>query len=257
MKQSNTSSSELEVKIKKVVLDVLQSSVAEKNNSHQKGCPCTTLAPKKLPVGVNFLSRKWIKLLTYLVILYWYPLDEIIRPYYYLDLLDLFGESQFYWLEALSTKELFLKYLDSQEWFTEQWFFSAVCNKKNIEDSLSLAVLRFEEKLRIPKRVLRRKGYKDKGSLGNISTRAQRWGVQEDYYLTALQFLREEQEEMHQEDVLALRYYLLGLRTLAGEDLTKFRLQKGEKNESEEYTRISSYIRERASGETSLEKRES
>lgn len=233
MLNSNISSDELDWKIRRIILSTRR--IADEENLHQKGCPDSILASDdRIPIGVSFPSRKWKKFLSYLVIYHYYELSESVFCYLHLDLLELLEHSESHWLIVLiEDKERFLKYLLAQETMTEQQWFSGICNKRNLLETLEHIRLRFEEKLRRPRRVVRRKGYRDKGSLGDSSTRAIRQEIQSEFALTLAQFEREEKEKLKQIESRLLVSYLDEGRVLTDELLVKFKLRKENNNGTE------------------------
>jgi hypothetical protein len=151
-------------------------------------------------------------------------------------------------------KTLFLKYLEKQEVTSEQQFFSGICNEKNIQETLRFIQYRFEEKFSKPRRLVRKKGYRDKGSLGTVSRAALRDGVAEDYYLTVLQYELERKEELNQMKASLLSDYLQEGRVLTDELLVEFKLKKGVKvNEQNRKSEIQDYVKRRENS-TSSEK---
>jgi hypothetical protein len=165
-----------------------------------------------------------------------------------LDLEDLFGKTEAYWLTVLLDRDLFLKYLVAQETMTEQQFFSGICTNSSMLETISLISLRFEEKLRRPKRIVRRKGYRDKGSLGSVTSAALKKGIAEDYYLTQVQLQLEQKQKKKQEVCILLRDYLSEGRVLTDQLLFEFKLKKGV-NPDEESNRNSpeeDYVKRRS-----------
>lgn len=233
MLNSNISSDELDLKINRIILSTQRT--AREENLHQKGCPDSILASNdQLPIGVQFPSRRWKKFLSYLVIYHYYPLEPTVLCYLHLDLLELLENSESHWLSVLlENKGRFLKYLEIQMTMTEQQWFSGVCNKKNLLDTLSNIRLRFEEKLRKPRKVVRRKGYRDKGSLGDNSTRAIRQEIQSEFALTLAQFELEEKRKLKHTESRLLVSYLDEGRVLTDELLVKFKLRKENYNGTE------------------------
>jgi len=249
MKNSVVTSTELDVKIRKIILT--SSLKSEEEKYLQKASLRSDLAElRELPVGVSFQSRKYKKLISYLIVFYYYPIEETVYCYMYLDLLDLLNKTESYWLTVLlENKELFLKYLEKQETMTEQQFFSGICNTKNILETLAQVQLRFEEKLHKPKRLVRRKGYRDKGSLGTVSSSVLKKEIKNDFYLTLAQFRKEEREILRSENCSLLRDYLLEGRVLTDESLVEFKLKKGNKNETNRDTAVEDYCKQRANEE--------
>jgi hypothetical protein len=185
----------------------------------------------ELPVGINFLSRKYKMLLSYLLIYHYYPLEASVLCYIHLDLLEILKKTESFWLCVLLDKQNFLKYLEVQETMTLQQFFSGICNNKNIQQALDNIVLRFEEKLRKPKRIIRRKGYRDKGSLGNFDSKLRKQELENEFYFSLVQFEKEEKEALRSDYCTLLEEYLNEGRVLTDELLIEFKIKKGEKDE--------------------------
>jgi hypothetical protein len=114
---------------------------------------------------------------------------------------------------------------------TLQQFFSGICNNKNIQQALDNIVLRFEEKLRKPKRIIRRKGYRDKGSLGNFDSKLRKQELENEFYFSLVQFEKEEKEALRSDYCTLLEEYLNEGRVLTDELLIEFKIKKGEKDE--------------------------
>lgn len=239
---------ELDVKIRKTFSSLFKKLEEEKNP--QKASLVSDLASmKELPVGVYFLSSKFKMLISYLLILYYYPLDESLYCYLYLDLEDLLKEnSSAFWLTVLlENKEIFLKYLSVQETMTEQQFFSGICNIRNLTEAINQIKLRFEEKFHKPKRLIRRKGYRDKGSLGSVSSTVLKQEMKNDFYLTLQQYLFEEKEILRSETCTLLREHLLEGRVLTDELLIDFKIKKGKSNErTNQNSTTENYIKRRS-----------
>lgn len=259
MKDSIITSLELEVKIKKKVFRSLSKETGGEDIL-QKCCLCRDLAKEKLPIGLKFSSRKFRYLLAYLIIFYYFPLEESIFCYMYLDLQDFIRSSQAFWLTALtSSKEIFLKYLEVQKTMSEQLFFSGICNEQFLKQVLESISLRFEERLKNPRRVIRRKGYKDKGTLGTLSSTALKTGVNEDFYLSTLQYLKEEKEEYKSVKVQLLGEYLQGTRDLTDDLLIEFRILPGgrENEQTDRYSEVKNYIERRSNQKVVDQERQS
>jgi hypothetical protein len=188
-------------------------------------------------VGEKFLSKRYRDLIGYLILFHYYPIEETHFCYLYIDLQDHIKEiPESFWLSVLlENKELFLKWLVKQQTMTEGEFFGSIANENNLNYLMSKIVIQFEEKLRRPRKVIRRKGYKDKGSRANDSTLAIRQEESIDIYLTLNQLRIEEQREIRSLKLILFREYLDEDRKLSDEDLVTFKIlkSKGEKaNES-------------------------
>lgn len=233
-----SSSEELDMKISKKVIETFEE--VSKHNLSQESCLCSDLAPNVLPIGLSFSEKKFKGLIGYLVILHYYPLEPSLFCYMVLDLTDYFGSTDFFWLSALSKREIFLKYLVSQEYMTEQQFFSGIVNVRFLSQLIISIKLRFEEKLRKPRRVIRRKGYRDKGSLGSISSRTYKQEMSSDFYTTTYQYLIEEKQRIKSEETKLLELHLSEGKVISDELKVKFRLLKPkEEKKIEEENRIS------------------
>lgn len=256
MLNSPISDLELDVKIMKVFSTLRLKSQKEKNL--QKFCLVSDLASNEnLPVGLNFLSTKFKKMICYLLILHYFPLDRSLFCYMVLDLQDLFETTESFWLSVLTDKQLFLKYLEKQETMTEQQFFSGICNERTIRETISLISLRFEEKFSKPKRIIRRKGYRDKGTLGSVSSQAFKRGVNEDFYCSIVQFQKEQEEVLRSKLCILLEEYLLEGRVLTGELLVQFRLRKDENHERANHrSEEENYLKQRSNEDTIRKERE-
>lgn len=232
MRESSLTSLELDLMIRKKV-NSLTFSLNGKKNLRQNTCPLQSLPTKNLPIGVSFRgqgARRFKTMIAYLIIYFYYPVEKAIWAYMHLDLIELFEETESFWLSVLiQDKSLFLEYLIRQEYMTSQEFFSGICNENKLEACLDFIHLLFEERLKRPRRIIRRKGYKDKGTLGDISHRAEKQGCREDFYLTFYQFEIEEQEKIQSQSCTLLRNYLEGDGVLTDEQKVEFKLIKGGK----------------------------
>lgn len=243
MKNSQISSIEIGIKIQKTVLKM--SSRAFRQKTDKSSSHGSDLA--SIPVGVRFLSKRHKRLLGYLLLYHFYPLEETIACYIHLDLYDFIEEnSQSFWLIALmDDRDTFLRYLEVQEVMTEQQFFSGICNETFLEGCLSTIVYRFEEKLRKPKRVIRRKGYRDKGTLPSFDEKTRREELSNDFFLKLYQLELEEKSDIQQSEISLLRSHLKEGRVLTDEYLFKFKLKKGAKYETERNTSAKDYCKRR------------
>jgi hypothetical protein len=183
-------------------------------------------------VGVNFGRNKYRILLTYVVLFHYYKMDESVRCYFYLDLVDHLEDNpnSFWLIVLLEDKEYFLKWLEVQETMTRNDFFSSVCNEKNLIEVLSYVTLRFEERLRRPRKLVRRKGYRDKGTLPDSSATAIRQEIQRDAYLTQLQYIIEEKRDIRKQEISLFRDFLTKGKPLEPEHLALFRIRKEQKD---------------------------
>lgn len=243
MKNSQISSIEIGIKIQKTVLKLSSRTLrqkTDKSSSHS-----SDLA--SIPIGVRFLSKRYKKLLGYLLLYHYYPLEETIACYIYLDLYDFIEEnSESFWLIALmDNRETFLRYLEVQETMTEQQFFAGICNETFLEECLNSIVYRFEEKLRKPKRVIRRKGYRDKGTLPSFDERVRKEETSNDFFLKLYQLELEEKCNIQSSEISLLRSHLKEGRVLTDEYMIKFKLKKGVKNETERDSSAENYCKRR------------
>lgn len=249
MKDQVISSIELDTRIRKVVLKT--SKKFRENHLSQKGCLDSSLAlESNLPVGLRFSSRKFKFLLGYLVIYHYFPAEKAILCYYHLDLLDHLESSESYWLSVLMNKKLFLKYLEEQKTITVQQFFAGICNDKTLITLIENIKLSFEEKMKTPRRIVRRKGYRDKGSLGREDSRILKEEINEDFYLTMYQYELEEKKLIRSAESLLLKEHLSEGRVLTDELLVKFHLipctERSNSNESKRDFTAKDYCKQRA-----------
>jgi hypothetical protein len=202
------------------------SSSERRSDFAQNASPCKPFSSNgKLPESTSFLSSKWIHILGYLII-YHYCSDEILRCYLFLDLADYLSKNpEFFWTTTLlSDKSLFLKWLLKQETISRKGFFGNIACVKNLDTCWSKIRFNFERRIH-PKRVLRRRGYKDKGTLLNPDQRIRRQILAESDLLCELQLTIEREREQRREDCLALEEFLLDQRQLSAEQILKFRLK--------------------------------
>jgi hypothetical protein len=112
---------------------------------------------------------------------------------------------------------------------TEGAFFGQVVNKQNLRRLMYTIVTQFEESFRRPRRVVRRKGYRDKGSLANDSVRAIRQEESVDIFLSLLHFQIEERRRIRSQETDLFREYITEGRDLSNELLIKFRILETKK----------------------------
>jgi hypothetical protein len=209
------------------VIEELQLSLEKEKLRPQKASPYISDPSDRVPVGEKFLSRKYKDLIGYLVLIHYLPVDE--KHFYYL-LLD-FQEhceklSEFHWFSLFIEKELFLQWLIKQQTLSSNAFFGSIVNVDNLRHLMGQIVVRFEETFQRPKRTIRRRGYKDKGSLPNESLKARREEAQNDCWLTEEQLqIEEKRKHRHLEESL-LKEFLNEGRTLDDTLLMKFRILK-------------------------------
>lgn len=224
MLMSKIPTDELDMKIRKVVVRLFED--VRQNNDCQKASHGIPLAPKQPVVGVKFLSRKFKEFIGLLILYHYYPMERSVLCYYHIDFEDMIERSEsFYWLSVLlQDKDYFLQWLREQETIDSQVLYSGIVTIKFLKSILNSIVLRFEEKLKRPRKLVRRKGYRDKGSLGPLSSRTLKQECGNDFYLTACQFLREEQELIRQTNSRMLLEHFTEGRVLSDELKIEFRI---------------------------------
>lgn len=227
MKNQFVSSSEIDTKIRKTIL---KTQKAIRTKDLQKCCLDRVLSDGEKtetnsPIGLKFpIKRKFRLLIAYLIILHYYPLDRSLYCYFFIDLQELLEECWAYWLSVLLNKDFFLKYLEVQEVLTMQGFCSSICNEAYLVETINQIRFRFEEKLVRPRRIIRRKGYRDKGTLGPHDLRVLKRELSEDFYLTLYQFELEQKRIIRQEQTTLLRDYLAEGKEISDELKVEFRL---------------------------------
>lgn len=249
MKDIEISTLELDTRIRKIIL-----STSKKSRSTldlHRSCRGMDLASDELPTGLSFSTKRLKHLIGYLILYHYYPFEASVYCYYHLDLQDHLEESESYWLSVLiEDKELFLKWLAKQKIVTVQQFFAGIVNEENLLYLLETIKFSFEEKLKSPKRVIRRKGYRDKGSRGPDDSRALNEELRDDFYLTLYQFEQEEKIRVRHQESLLLKEHLNEGRVLTDELMLRFRLievKKGEQNEqSNNDSQIEDYVKRRS-----------
>jgi hypothetical protein len=250
-------SDELDMKIRKVVVRLFED--VRQNNDCQKASLGSNLAPEKTVVGLKFLSRKFKEFIGLLVLYHYYPMEKSVLVYYHIDLEDMLKESESYWLSVLlQDKTYFLQWLQEQVSIEEQVLFSGIVTEKYLKSLLNSVVFRFEEKLKRPRKLVRRKGYRDKGSLGPLSSRTLKQECRNDFYLTACQFLREEKEFNRQTNSRMLLEHFTEGRVLSDELKIEFRfLSIGGKSHEPDCRKSSeeAYCQQRANEQTLRQER--
>lgn len=249
MKDIEISTLELDTRIRKIIL-----STSKKSRSTldlHRSCRGSSLASDELPTGLSFSIRRLKPLIGYLILYHYYPFEASVYCYYHLDLQDHLEGSESYWLSVLiEDKELFLKWLAKQKIVTVQQFFAGIVNEENLLYLLETIKFSFEEKLKSPKRVIRRKGYRDKGSRGPDDSRALNEELRDDFYLTLYQFEQEEKIRVRHQESLLLKEHLNEGRVLTDELMLRFRLievKKGVQNEqSNNDSQIEDYVKRRS-----------
>jgi hypothetical protein len=217
---------ELDIAIQKV-FSVFQATLSEENCPQRVGRDISD--PSKTFLGLQFLSQKYVSLLGY-VILCHYVEDEVLHAYLRLDLTEILKENpEFYWMTVLiENKSFFIKWLESTQQITKEAFFGNICSAKSLRKRWNEIKLRFQSRIR-PKRKIRRRGYRDHGSLADVSTRVRRSEYMKDWSGRLEQALIEEQRMLRYRDCRSLKIYLEGVGSLSDEQLMKFRIKRKEK----------------------------
>lgn len=177
---------------------------------------------------VDFLSRKFKDILGYLII-YHCADDEILKTYLFLDLEQfLRRNSQFYWTVALlKSKEYFARWLLDQQIISQRAFFGNICCIDHLRQCWNSIKFRFEKRIR-PKRTIRHRGYRDKGTLPALDSKVRREEEQKDCILLEEQIRAEELYVQQTEEIRLLEDYLSGGGTLEETLQVKFRILKEE-----------------------------
>jgi hypothetical protein len=232
---------ELDLKLGKTI-DRFQSSYRPEETRPQKASPCITRPGDKLPVGEKFLSSKQKILLVYVIIFHYWKLDEKHYYYFYLDLQDHIKENpNSFWLYVLlENKDYLLKWLEVQKTIGEGELFGQLLGKENLQRTVESILIVFEETFRKPRRIVRRKGYKDKGSLPRDSQAIIRREESVDRILSELQFQIEQERERKSQEIILLESFLAGERELSEEYLILFRIIKRKKENENDEVRVSS-----------------
>jgi hypothetical protein len=237
MKDQIISSLELDIRIRKTILQT--SKEAQKNYRSQKSCLDSNLALlTNTPVGLKLPSRKFKRLIGYLILYHYYPCERSVFAYFHIDLQDHLEETEAFWLKVLQEdKVLFLKWLEEQQTITLHQFYAGICNVTNLISLLDEIKFLFEEKLKAPRRVIRRKGYRDKGSLGPEDSRALRSEEGKDFYLLLYQLELEEKEMLRSDLCQLLREHLTEGRVLTDEQMVEFHLLSRKELQNEQSER--------------------
>lgn len=186
-----------------------------------------------LPERIKFSGRKYQELLGYLIILH-YVDDELLRWYIRIDLEHfLLKNFQFYWLSVLTEdREFLLKWLLNQRTITSRTFFGNICCKKNLIRCWNLIKIRFSTRIR-PKRTLRHRGYRDKGTLPALDVQILRKELDKDVYLREEQQKIEETRLLQENNIRLFRSYLEQDGSLEERLLQEFRIIPKEETEDE------------------------
>lgn len=225
LNDKNSSLSDLNSQIYEVVRAAFGESSSAKKASEIPS-RITPNAEGELPEKVVFLCRKYIALHGYLILLH-YTEDELLRWYLRLDLEDFLRTNfQFYWMSVLTEdRQLYLKYLQDQQWISARGFFGNICCKNNLVTCWRSIVIRFEKRIK-PKRLQRHRGYRDKGTLPSLDERVRREEAKNDAWLREEQLEQEERLLQQEEDIRLFRNYLRGNGSLLESHKFKFRLTK-------------------------------
>jgi hypothetical protein len=223
----------------------------------QKYSPDSSLADKQdndcSCIGLIFPEKKFMMILGYLILLHYYPVRANVRCYLLLDLQEHIESTESFWLTALlQDRSDFLKYLEVQESMTEQEFFAGICNVSKLRELISHIIFQFEKDL-TNQRVVEptfRKGYRDKGTLPDISLAARNQAIREDFYLYALQSIIEERRLSRSALASSLLAYLRGTKELTDQELMLFRIKPRQKGGNLidgifRKTRIETYVQSR------------
>lgn len=136
---------------------------------------------------------------------------------------------EFHWMKILfENKYFFLKWLFSNETISSESFFGLLLSKKQMLEFIDSIIIQFVSEIRRPvKKPQFIRGYRDKGSLKDVSSRARmEANSHPDYDLIVKIFERE--KLVQEERELFLKFLLLGDRSLPSELLMKFRIIKKE-----------------------------
>lgn len=226
MKNSSISSTELELRIRKVTGDLLLLNLKEEHRT-RKASPYNThnVDEKRTIVGERYSSQKFYFLLAYLVLFHFYPIDEKHYFYCYVDLQEhILKNPNTFWVSVLlENKDYFILWLVEQQTITESAFFGNICNVRSLTKAMNSITILFEKSLRHPKRVQRHRGYRDKGSLPSDSLKAIREEESKDIFISLAHYRIEEQRELRHLEVRLLREHFSEGRILSDEHLVKFK----------------------------------
>jgi hypothetical protein len=235
LKGSKITPEELVLRIRRVVLKSLPK--IEKRVSDSECLPLYDPPRRKDGrrfEGWNFKSKRFQYLLSYLVFLHFFPVDESIYYYLFVDLQEFLVEEtqDSHWLSVLvEDREFFLKWLCDQQTIEEGEFFGSIASEETLVKLRYLILWRFEEKFSKPRHIVRRKGYKDKGTLPTDSQSALR-RISDDYFFTLEQIRLEIIREIRSTEIDLFREYLLGERILTEDLKRRFRILPDEKGET-------------------------
>jgi len=240
LKDSNLSMLELDLKLGKTI-DRFQSSYRPEETRPQKASPCITRPGDKLPVGERFLSEKQKTLLVYIIIFHYWRLDEKHFYYFYLDLREhiVKNPNSFWLIVLLENKDYLLRWLEVQQTIGEGELFGNLLGKEYLSRTVESILVVFEETFRRPRRVVRRKGYKDKGSLPRDSQGVIRQEEKVDRILSELQEQIEREREWKSMEISLFEGFLAGERKLSEEYLILFRIIKQERKVENDEVRVS------------------
>lgn len=154
-------------------------------------------------------TKNFESLVYYTLFRFYHPVKE----YGYLMLLELESQleknPEFFWLKSiLSYKSLFLEWLLSTELISYRSFLGLIKNEKKIYDYNTSIVLCFQTE-RDPKRVQRRRGYRDKGTLPDYDAKAINLEFKKDWSTRLEQEEIESQREIRQDTISILEGFLM------------------------------------------------
>jgi len=183
-----------------------------------------------LPTGVALTSNKYLDLIRYLVILHFKRWPKLsLKTYLHLEFEDQLEENpEFFWMQVLTDRALFIKWLDISETISLRMFFGGILETEAFLKTYLGIVLKFEREMLQPARTERVRGYRDKGTLPDYSHKMRLKGISEDHWVTQLQNYLEEKYHYRQEEKSLFRDILIfGGREYDHQQLIKFRIKKG------------------------------
>jgi hypothetical protein len=216
-------------KIQERFAEILISSSETRENLAQKARSLYVPSNGKDLRSLTFARKNFNAALGYLVILH--SIERTSSWFYiriYLE--DFLRKSDHYWLIALLNEELLEEYLKVSSVVSRR-IFSLILKREYIEQLLRDIQINFEREIR-PKRPIRHRGYRDKGSLPDSSQVARRKQV-EAMSFTILERKREINQQKHQLEISILESFLRRRGFLTAGQLLKFKIRtkKGLKNE--------------------------
>lgn len=233
MKGFSDSSEILQREITRNVRTALRSLAEEKFDSQNAILGQPGLSEESYPEFISFKSNKFLDLITYLCILEGLkPRDESYLIQVDLEV-HLKKQSQFYWLESLLREKLFIEWLQRSNWISKETFFGNILHPRNIGRVLKTVIYHFEREI-VPKREQRKRGYRDKGTLVDPSTRAKIQVWLDSLECRSLLESLDDLEQLRRWKQSRLKDYLQGTGSLTDEELYEFRIErKVPKNEND------------------------